>query len=122
MAVTLTIADLQYPIGKLQAALFPDGDIEIALQAWLVEAADLTTSNAAAAHYVYWRGYSAAADRILAMPSSESTGQGSHSQSWSDGRVKALRDLANYYKSEFDKTAETTDATLPRGYFGKVSA
>ena len=102
MAVTLTIADLQYPIGELQPALFPDGDIGTALATWIEEAAKLTGSNEAAARYVYWRGYSAAADRIAAMPTSQSTGQGQHSQSWSDGRVEQWRTRAREHKAAFD--------------------
>jgi hypothetical protein len=125
MAVTLTIADLQYPIGKLQTRLFPDGDIGTALAAWIEEAAKLTGSNEAAAHYVYWRGYSAAADRIAAMPTSQSTGQGQHSQSWSDGRVEQWRNLAREHKAAFDAivppSAPVADATGHSGQ-GRVIA
>lgn len=121
MAITLTTTDLQYPTGEMQPVMFPDGDIEVALTVWLIEASGLTTENEAAAHYVYYRGYNAAANRIAATPSSESTGMGNHSVSWSDSRVKALRDLANYHKGEFDKAASTSAMTLPRGFFGKVS-
>lgn len=121
MTVTLSISDLQYPTGEMQPVMFPDGDIDTALTSWLSEAMVLTTDNAAAAHYVYYRGYNAAANRIAATPSSESTGMGSHSVSWSDSRVKALRDLANYHKAEFDKGAETADVTQPRAFFGRAS-
>lgn len=102
MSITLTPADLQYPTGELAAALFPDGDIDTALSAWLNEARNLTTDNTAAAHYVYYRGYNAAANRIASRPSSESTGQGSHSESWSDGRVDQWRALARAHKVAFD--------------------
>jgi hypothetical protein len=102
MALTLAPADLQYPTGELQAALFPDGDIEVALSAWLNEARNLTSSNEAAAHYVYYRGYNAAANRIAALPSSQSTGQGSHSEAWSDGRIDQWRALARAHKAAFD--------------------
>jgi hypothetical protein len=121
MAVTLTTTDLQYPTGEMQPVMFPDGDIDAALASWLSEAMSLTTENEAAAHYVYYRGYNAVANRIAATPSSESTNTGSHSVSWSDSRVKTLRDLANYHKGEFDKAASTSAMTLPRGFFGKVS-
>jgi hypothetical protein len=121
MAVTLTVDDLLYPSGEMQPVMFPDGDVEIALVLWLNEAMTLATDNAAAAHYVYYRGYNAAANRIAATPSSESTGMGSHSVSWSDSRVKALRDLANYHKAEFDKGAETAGVTQPRAFFGRAS-
>ncbi len=121
MAVTLSVFDLEYPTGEMQPVMFPDGDIETALTSWLSEAIGLTDDNDTAAHYVYYRGYNAAANRIAATPSSESTGMGSHSVSWSDSRVKALRDLANYHKGEFDKAAETTYVTLPRAFFGRVS-
>jgi len=121
MAVTLTIDDLIYPTGEMQPVMFPDGDIADAIATWLTDASGLTTDNDAAAHYVYYRGYNAAANRIAATPSSESTSMGSHSVSWSDSRIKTLRDLANYHKSEFDKAAETSYVTQPRAFFGKVS-
>lgn len=121
MAVTLTVDDLLYPNGEMQPIMFPDGDVETALVVWLNEAESLTADNGAAAHYVYYRGYNAAANRIAATPSSESTGMGNHSVSWSDGRVKDWRYLANYHKGEFDKAASTSAMTLPRGFFGKVS-
>jgi len=121
MAVTITIDDLQYPSGEMQPVMFPDGDIEAALSAWLIEAIALTSDNEAASHYCYYRGYNAIANRIAATPSSESTGMGSHSVSWSDSRVKQMRDLANYHKAEFDKAAETAYVTQPRAFFGRVT-
>ena len=120
MAVTLTVNELLYPDGEMQPVMFPDGDIEVVLDGWLTIAATLTTDNNAAAHYVYWRGYNAIANRIAATPSSESTSQGAHSVSWSDSRIRELRRLADYHKSEFDKAAETVDLSLPRSFFGRV--
>lgn len=121
MAVTLTIDDLKYPDGEMQPVMFPDGDIDDVLVGWLTAASSLTTDNDAAAHYVYWRGYNAVANRIAATPSSESTGQGSHSVSWSDSRVKELRTLANYHKGEYEKVAAVSTINQPRSYFGRVS-
>lgn len=121
MAVTLTIDDLKYPGGEMQDVMFPDGDIDDALTAWLSEATSLTTDNEAAEHYVYYRGYNAIANRIAATPSSVNSTTGGHSESWSDSRIKELRGLANHHKREFDQAADTSSKSLPRSYFGKVS-
>jgi hypothetical protein len=125
MAVTLTIADLQYPVGHLQPGLFPDGDIGTALQAWIEEAARLTNNNEAAAHYVYWRGYEAIAERIAGRPTSQSTNQGGHSESWSDGRVEHWRARAREHKAAFDAlvppSTSSADVTVHSGR-GKVAA
>lgn len=120
MAVTLVPDDLKYPVGELQPAMFPDGDIDDALVTWLTEAEGLTTDNTIAEHYIYWRGYTAVANRLTATPSSQSTGQGNHSVSWSDARIKELRSLANYHKAEYDRLTEATTMTQPRAYFGRV--
>lgn len=122
MTVTLTIDDLKYPDGEMQPVMFPDGDIDTVLVSWLSVASDLTTSNDAAAHYVYYRGYSAAANRIAATPSAQSTSQGAHSVSWSDSRIKELRSLADYHKGEFDELIEASTLGRPHAFFGTVSA
>ena len=121
MAITLTINDLQYPDGEMQPVMFPDGDIDVVLGTWLAVASGLTTDDTVAAHYVFWGGYNATANRLAATPSSESTGQGSHSVSWSDSRIKELRRLADYHKKEFDRLAESEGLTDAYAFFGRVS-
>ncbi len=122
MAVTLTVDDLKYPDGEMLPVMFPDSDIDDVLTAWLNAASALTTDNTIAGHYVYWRGYSAVANRIAATPSSESTGQGSHSVSWSDSRVKAMVDRANYHKGEYERLTDAERLGQPQAYFGRVRA
>ena len=122
MAVTLTIDDLKYPDGEMLGSMFPDGDINTVLTTWLQTAAGLTTDNDVAIHYVYWRGYNAVANRLAATPSNESTSQGMHSVSWSDNRVKAMRDQADYHKGEYERLSESANLGQPQAYFGRVRA
>lgn len=121
MAVTLNLDDLKYPTGELQPRMFPDGDIDTVLATWLTEAIGLTTDDTAASHYVYWRGYSAVANRIAATPTSQSTSTGSHSTTWGKNRIDDMRSLADYHKGEFDKIVESSSLTQPQAYFGRVS-
>ena len=118
MAVTLTIDDLKYPDGELQPVMLDD--IDTALTTWLSQATTLTDDNETAEHYVYWKGYNAAATRIAMRPSSQSTNQGSHSTSWSDNRVSDLRKLANHHKDEYERLIESVNQSQPRAYFGRV--
>lgn len=102
MPVTLTNDDFIHPVGRLQTAMFPDGDMAAGLTAWLDEATDLVAAvdaddqDNAAAHWVYYRAYTAIADRLRAMPVSESYGgSGTNvSKTWGSGRVAEWEALA----------------------------
>lgn len=120
MAVTLTTDDLQYPDGEMQPVMFPDGDIVTALTAWLAEASGLTTDNDIAKHYIYYRGYTAVANRIASTPSNQSTNQGNHTVAWGDGRVKQFRELAKHHFDEYERLSESANLGQPRVYFNRV--
>jgi len=122
MAVTITLDDLKYPGGEIQPRMFPDGDIDVVLTIWLLEASALTdATDDIATHYIYWRAYSAVANRIAATPTSQSTSTGSHSTTWGQNRVSDMRNLADYHKNEYDKLVEASTLTQPHAYFGRVS-
>ena len=69
--MALVANDLIYPDGDLLPAMFPDGDINVAVGAWLVDAATKTASEMAQRHWIYHRAYTVIANRIVSTPSNE---------------------------------------------------
>ena len=101
--MALTIDDLVYPNGELQGSMFPDGDVDTVAVIWLAEAVAKTADTVAQKHWVYYRAYTAIANRIASMPTSQSTNQGSHSVSWGSDRVTAFRQAASDNVSEYSR-------------------
>lgn len=113
MAVTLGPAELTYPIGELTVVMFPDGDLDTNLTAWIQEAAAKTDSNEVARHWIYHRGYSAVASRIASTPSSEAYFS-NVSRAWGDGRVDYFYRLAKQHLEKYDLLAASSNVIARR--------
>lgn len=112
--MALSASDLIYPDGDLLPAMFPDGDINVAVGAWLVDAIGKTSAEAAQRHWIYHRAYTAIANRIASTPSNESSFD-NHTVAWSDNRVKAFEDKAARHLSEYSRLSgdDTMSSTRP---------
>lgn len=101
--MALSASDLIYPDGDLLQMMFPDGDINTAVGAWLIDAATRTTAEDAQRHWVYYRAYTAIANRIAATPNSDNGFNASRSISWGGDRIDAFRRLADKHLSEYSR-------------------
>lgn len=71
MALTLMAYEILAPVGELTQIMFPGESLDV-LAGALISAADgVTTDNATAKHWIYWRAYTAIANRLAATPNSE---------------------------------------------------
>jgi hypothetical protein len=102
--MSLTASDLKHPNGEMQSVMFPDNDIDTLLAAWLIEAQGKTAIEEAQKRWVYYKGYTAIANRIAATPSSQSH-QGTQAVSWSDSRIQQFRSLARDHLAEYQRLA-----------------
>lgn len=118
--MALTAPDFIYPNGELMDVMFPGDDLELTVGVWLDEATAKTTVEDAQMHWVYYRAYTAVANRIAATPSNQSTSQGAHSVTWSGDRVKTMQDKATYHRQEYDRLAEDESLGQPFAYFGRA--
>lgn len=132
MAVTLAPFDLMQPMGELDAAWFPDGDLELriggalALVAPVVEGSTAIAAanhNAAAAAWVYARLYRQVAARLAATPSTLTIG-GQITRVTSADRVAYFANLAASKEAEYAgySVVETTIAVPARSQRAKVTA
>lgn len=112
--MALIANDLIYPDGDLLPAMFPDGDINAAVGAWLAGAVAKTAVEAAQRHWVYHRAYTVIASRIASTPSNESSFD-NHTVAWSDNRVKAFEDKAAKHLAEYSRLSgdDTMSSTRP---------
>lgn len=101
--MALLASDLIYPDGDLLPMMFPDGDINTAVGAWLIDAATQTASEPAQRHWVYYRAYTAIANRIAATPNSDNGFNASRSISWGGDRIEAFRKLADKHLAEYSR-------------------
>lgn len=109
MAVTLSENDLTAPQGRLQSAMFPDGDMSTNVTAWLnkatttVQAADIDSADhdAAAEAYVYWRAYEFVAERMLAEPE-QYTDEDGESRTLSTQQISSFQRLAERFRDEYE--------------------
>lgn len=128
MAVTLTITDLQQPTGELDSDMFPLGNIDILLSGWLAQAEtkvtdfSIATQNDAAAAWVYYRGFSAIAQRLAATPSSKSVDSGAVTVSTSADQRKYFDTLAKYWFDIFNALDVVTPSLANPAFFGSVKA
>lgn len=119
--MALIANDVIYPDGDLLPSMFPDGDIQLAVSAWLADAAGRTTVELAQRHWVYYRAYSTLANRIAATPSSDSGFNASRTVSWGGDRItafeqKAAKHLAEYSRLSGDDSMSSTRPASLRVY------
>jgi len=69
--MALLASDLIYPVGELTQIMFPGAVLDDLADTWIISAAALTTDDTAATHWIYWRAYTAVANRLAATPNSE---------------------------------------------------
>jgi hypothetical protein len=117
MAVTLTNTDLIAPGGLLMAQMFPlnGASLTTFVDDWIAQATTAVSSvdgadqDTAATAWVYWRGFTQAANELATQPSSVKTG--TQAQTWNASQIERLESLAAQYKSIYDAYAETSDVT-----------
>jgi hypothetical protein len=97
------------PQGRLQAGLFPDGDIVTRVTAWLATAytkvGGITGSlqDAAATAYTYYLAYSHVADRLANEPNSVSVDSAANvSKAVGQDRIAYFSRLAQKYLDEYE--------------------
>lgn len=100
--MALAVNDLIYPSGDLLPSMFPDNDIVPAVTVWLHESVDRTGDLTAQRSWIYYRAYTAVANRIAATPNNENS-FGTHSTSWGSDRIQAFRDLAAANLAEYTR-------------------
>lgn len=126
MAVTLITDDLTLPNGELSTDLFPD-NCETLLVGWLQQAAakveaseGITTAeqNEAAAAWVYYRAYTAVADRMA--QEAESITVGPRTERTGANRFKYFMDRANYWLGVYQALDAVEAETPVMAFFGTV--
>lgn len=107
--MALEAADLIEPEGRLQAGLFPDGDIVTRVTAWLATAYTKTgglTANlvdGAAEAYTYYLAYSHVADRLAGEPNAVSVDSAANvSKSVGQDRIAYFQRLAQKYLDDYE--------------------
>lgn len=108
MGVTLAADDLTAPEGRLQSAMFPDGDMTTNVTEWLsratakVLAADIDAGDHddAARAWVYHLAYSFVAERMLAEPEQHTTEDGER-RTLSMRQISRFERLAAQFKDEY---------------------
>lgn len=106
--MALEPADLIEPTGRLQAALFPGGDIVTLVTGWLATANTKLGGisgnlvDAAATAYTYYLAYSHVADRLAAQPNSVSVDSAAQvQQAIGQDRIAYFSRLAQKYLDEY---------------------
>lgn len=98
----MTVEDLIEPKGELGESLFPSGDLEEFVAAYLADAEARTSSEAAQRAWVYHRAYSSVANRLHAGLASEKKGDASAalaSDQFRYWQAKAAQALADFNAS-----------------------
>lgn len=113
MAITLGPSSLIYPIGELTVAMFPDGDLDTNVTAWLQEAGTKTSDNDVARHWVYYMAFRTVASQIASTPTSEAYFS-NVSRSWGDGRVDYFDRLAKQHLEKYDLLAASSNVIARR--------
>lgn len=103
MPVTLTVADVTYPIGELQASMFPANDLATSAASWLSQN-EVTGSgdNIAARHWLYYRAYDAIASRLSNSPSVINV-DGTVTRTISAAQIKYYTDKAQSNLMEYNR-------------------
>lgn len=128
--MSLLATDLIEPTGRLQAALFPDGDIVTKVTAWLAVAytklSGVTAGlgDAAAEAYTYHLAYSHVADRLAAEPNSVSVDSAANvSRAIGQDRIAYFQGLARKYLDEYESYfAAPANPERPRSGFVRNQA
>lgn len=100
----LTVEDLIEPMGELGESLFPGGDLEEFVAAYLADAQARTSSEAGQRAWVYHRAYTSVANRIHAGLASEKKG---------DAAASLASDQFQYWQAKAD--AALADFNAGRG-------
>jgi hypothetical protein len=130
MAVTLTIDDLEQPLGELDASLFPSGDIDNLVTAWLSQAITMVEANtgiattdqaAAAAAWVYYRAYTQIADRF-ANTAQTIMVDGQVTRTTSADQRRWFAERATYWLDQYYGFNTLVALAAVPSYFGTVKA
>lgn len=130
MAVTLTVDDLEQPLGELDASLFPNGDIDNLCAAWLAQAIAKIEANtgiatadqdAAAAAWVYYRAYMQVADRFANSPSTIVV-DGTVTRTTAADQRKYFADRAAYWLDFYYSYNTLVALAAVPAFFGTVKA
>lgn len=130
MAVTLIVDDLVQPVGELDSDLFPNGDIDAFVIAWLLQAVTKVEANtgitaanhnAAATAWVYYRAYTQVADRFANSPSTIIV-DGTVTRTTAADQRKYFADKATYWLDWYYGLNTLVPAITVPTFFGTVSA
>lgn len=117
MAVTINAVSLVQPTGLLDEALFPEGNLLYLADGWLQNAISKAAVNAstdpdgAATAWVYYRGYTAIADRLANAPSTIMV-DGQVTRTTAADQRKYFSDKAIYWLEVYDGLTKTEDAAF----------
>jgi hypothetical protein len=130
MSVTLTVDDLEQPLGELDASLFPSGNIDNLVTVWLSQAITTVEANTgiatadqdeAAAAWVYYRAYTQVADRF-ANTAQTIMIDGQVTRTTSADQRKYFADRAAYWLEFYYSYNTLVALAAVPTYFGTVKA
>lgn len=112
--MTVIVDDLKYPTGQVQETHFPGESLDLILSSWLVEAVSKASTvtvgqDDAIKDWVYYRAFSAVADRLASEPDSASTD--GVARTLSTSRVQYFRNLANSHLDQFKTAFQNPQST-----------
>lgn len=118
MAVTLVNTDLIAPNGLLMAEMFPVNGASLStyVTQWIAKATtavanvDAGDQDDAATAWVYWRGFSQAANELASLPASAKTGD--QTEAWNASQVQRLEGVAQQWRNEYNAYAEIVSQTV----------
>lgn len=116
----MAASDYILPEGRLQEAMLPGHDLAAYVEAWEAQGQVLATAGGlsgdslteAVAAYVYWRGYSVAAEAIAARPASERVGEAARSHNEQQYQF-FMAQAAGYRKQYQTLIGATNTAIVP---------
>ncbi len=118
MAVTLVNTDLIAPKGLLMAEMFPVNGASLStyVTQWIAKATtavanvDAGDQDDAATAWVYWRGFSQAANELASLPASAKTGD--QTEAWNASQIQRLEGVAQQWRNEYNAYAEIVSQTV----------
>lgn len=107
-------ADFTHPVGELRSEMFPGDSLYDNLAAWIAEAESKAASNEDAQKaWVYYRAWTAVADRMLTDPATiDIDGEGSRQYVLT--QMQLARGRASFWRAEYE--SETSSQVAQRSF------
>jgi hypothetical protein len=119
--MSLEPSQLKAPEGELEDFMFPAGDIDTRIAAWLEEAADkvatLSSSDQdnAARAWVYYRGFKAFVLRVTATPAKRTMDSGKTEYEFTSEQIRTWKAMPDYWLGQFQGYFSTTPVSVAVG-------